>query len=134
MSIIDHLSVGVSNIDLAGRFYDGLLATIDCLPKVKHEKFIAYGEKGVELLVMLPNNGKQSTAGNGTHIALVAPSQQSVDDFHAFAIAEGGQCAGEPGPRLDYPIPNVYTAYVLDPFGNKLEIIHNGFLNLGRKS
>jgi len=29
--------------------------------------------------------------------------------------------------RAAYPIPDVYTAFVRDPFGNKLEAIHNGF-------
>lgn len=31
------------------------------------------------------------------------------------------------GARPGYPIPDVYCAFVRDPFGNKLEAIHNGF-------
>ena len=47
--------------------------------------------------------------------------------FHAFAVANGGTCEGEPGPRDGYPNPDVHTAYARDPFGNKLEVIFNGF-------
>ena len=34
---------------------------------------------------------------------------------------------GMPGPRPGYPKPDAYTAFARDPFGNKLEAIHNGF-------
>jgi len=29
--------------------------------------------------------------------------------------------------RANYPIPDVYAAYLRDPFGNKPEAGHNGF-------
>ena len=72
---------------------------------------------------------KQIRLGNGTHICFVAPSQQAVDVFHAHALRNGGTDEGAPGPRPGYPKENVYTAFVRDPFGNKLEAIYNGFAN-----
>ncbi len=103
------------------------MGILGCKALAKTAGFIAYGAKSVGFLVMLPNDSQSNSAGNGTHIAFVAANAQVVDKFHAYAIANGGSCEGEPGPRPAYPLENVYTAFVRDPFGNKLEIIHNGF-------
>ncbi|MGB1236838.1 MAG: VOC family protein [Pseudomonadales bacterium] len=127
MSIFDHLSIGVSDIAKAHYFYDDLLALVGCQVMVKHPQFIAYGTDTVQFLAMLPCNGESQSAGNGVHIALVAAQRQIVDDFYQLALERGGSDAGAPGLRPQYPLPNVYTAFIRDPFGNKLEIIHNGF-------
>jgi catechol 2,3-dioxygenase-like lactoylglutathione lyase family enzyme len=127
MNIIDHLSVGVPSIDDARKFYDAVMASIGCECLASTEGFAAYGNGSVQFLIMLPNDGAAATVGNGVHICFVAPSKEAVDAFHATAVTAGGECAGEPGPRPDYPMPNVYTGFVRDPFGNKLEVIHGGF-------
>ena len=127
MNIIDHLSVGVPDIEAACTFYDGVLKTLDIGRLATSDGFAAYGAGAVQFLVMKPENGDTYTTGNGTHICFAAPTQEAVRAFHAAALARGGICAGEPGPRVAYPAPNVYTAFVRDPFGNKLEAIHNGF-------
>ena len=127
MNIIDHLSIGVPCIDEATSFYDGLLKTLNYSRLAASESFAAYGKYSVQFLVMKPEDSEAFTAGNGAHICFIAPSQEAVQDFHNYAKSNGGKCAGEPGPRATYPIPNVYTAFVRDPFGNKLEAIFNGF-------
>ena len=127
MNIIDHLSLGVPCIDEGCEFYDGLMEALGCNRLATTEGFAAYGNGAVQFLLMKPENGEDYNVGNGTHICFVAPSQESVDVFHRHAMANGGRCAGEPGPRPGYPKPDVYTTFVRDPFGNKLEAIHNGF-------
>lgn len=127
MSIFDHVSIGVSDIAKAQYFYDDLLALIGCQKMVKLPQVIAYGTDTVQFLAMLPQNAQTQSAGNGGHIALVATQRQTVDDFHQLALARGGSDEGAPGERPDYPLPGIYTALIRDPFGNKLEIIHNGF-------
>jgi len=127
MNIIDHLSVGVPSIDQAKAFYDAVLSTInvDCLAST--ENFAAYGTDSVQFLLMTPRDGQQNTAGNGAHVCFLAADQTSVDQFYSIALTQGGSDNGAPGPRPDYPKSDVYTAFVIDPFGNKLEVIHNGF-------
>jgi catechol 2,3-dioxygenase-like lactoylglutathione lyase family enzyme len=127
MNIIDHLSVGVPSIDEARKYYDGLMETLGCTCMAATDGFAAYGNGSVQFLVMLPNDGAAYTAGNGTHICFAAATREAVDAFHKFGSANGGQCEGEPGPRAAYPKPDIYTTFVRDPFGNKLEAIHNGF-------
>lgn len=127
MAIFDHLSLGVSNIERAASFYNDLMRTIDCEVLAISEGFIAYGADAVEFLVMLPQDQEIASAGNGTHIAFRAKSASVVDSFYHYAVNNGGSCEGAPGERPAYPLAGVYTAFVRDPFGNKLEIIHNGF-------
>lgn len=133
MTIFDHLSVGVDCIKKARAFYDGLMEVLDINFIAESGSFAAYGVSSPEFLAMVPFDGEAPTGGNGTHIALQAPSRTSVDAAHAHALEQGGVCEGAPGPREGYPNPNVYAAYFRDPFGNKLEVIHNGFADPGAK-
>ncbi|MEP3244366.1 MAG: VOC family protein [Sneathiella sp.] len=127
MNMIDHLSVGVSDIDKACNFYNGLMTILGCELLAKSDAFAAYGKTAPQFLLMLPADGGQSSAGNGTHIAVVAKDKITVDAAHRYAMEMDAQCNGMPGPREAYPKPDVYTAFVIDPFGNKLEFIYNGF-------
>ena len=61
-------------------------------------------------------------ANPGGHIALRAASEAAVRAFHAAALAEGGACAGEPGPR-QAAMTTYFGAFILDPDGNKLEAV-----------
>lgn len=127
MGMIDHLSLGVPDIAAARTFYDPTLATVGCHCLGTGDRFAAYGRAHVEFLVMTPFDGEPASAGNGAHVCFAAPSREAVDAFHAAGLAAGGADEGSPGPREAYPMPDVYAAYVRDPFGNKLEIVHNGF-------
>ena len=126
-NIIDHLSVGVPSITKASSFYNGLLQTLGISLLAETEGFAAYGVDAPQFLVMLPEDGNAYSAGNGVHISFKAPSPEAVAAFHDFAINNGGTCAGKPGPRAAYPKADIFTGFVKDPFGNKLEAIFNGF-------
>lgn len=127
MNIIDHLSVGVPAIEAATAFYAPVLSALGVQQLAATDGFAAYGRDAVQFLVMKPENGAASSSGNGTHICFAAETPGAVDRFHKAALENGGTCEGEPGPRPGYPKPDVYTTFVRDPFGNKLEAIHNGF-------
>lgn len=126
MNIIDHLSVGVPSISEGTAFYNGLMKGLDCDLLVATDSFAAYGRGAPQFLLMTPYDGQPYSSGNGSHIALLALSKGAVDEFHHYACAKGGRCEGQPGPRASYPKEGVYTAFVRDPFGNKLEVIYNG--------
>jgi catechol 2,3-dioxygenase-like lactoylglutathione lyase family enzyme len=129
MNILDHISLGVPGIAEARRFYDAALAPLGISCLAANEAFAAYGSDTVQFLLMVPADGGEFSRGNGTHIAFRADAPEAVDQFHASAVEQGATCAGEPGPRPDYPASNVYAGFVFDPFGHKLEAIHNGFAN-----
>lgn len=127
MNILDHISLGVTSIEEARRFYDPAMETLGLSCLAANEAFAAYGKDAVQFLVMVPADGNEFTRGNGTHVAFRAETTEQVDGFHAASLNAGGTCSGEPGPRPEYPAENVYAGFVIDPFGHKLEVIHNGF-------
>jgi predicted lactoylglutathione lyase len=56
------------------------------------------------------------------HVAFTAETRDTVDAFHAAALAAGGRDNGEPGVREIYH-PTYYGAFVLDPDGNNVEAV-----------
>lgn len=127
MNVLDHVSLGVPSIEEARKFYDPVFETLGLSCLAANDIFAAYGIGAVQFLLMIPANGEAYSRGNGTHVAMVAGSQVAVRNFHSTSLNFGGTSAGEPGPRPDYPASDVYAAFVIDPFGHKLEAIHNGF-------
>jgi catechol 2,3-dioxygenase-like lactoylglutathione lyase family enzyme len=61
-----------------------------------------------------------AATGSGLHFCFAAPTRQSVDAFHAAALAAGGCDNGKPGLRKDYGA-NYYAAFAVDPDGYRLE-------------
>ena len=119
--ILNHVSVGVSNVASSVGFYDSVLATLS----IERSHYIeniaaAYGEN-FEFWVGCPFENSPSS-GNGTHIAFNAPNIDAVDRFYETALEFGGTCAGMPGLRLDYG-ENYYAAFVRDVDGNKIEAV-----------
>ncbi|MCK6264711.1 VOC family protein [Vibrio sp. ZSDE26] len=119
--ILNHVSVGTSDIVLAVKFYDAVMSTLS----IKRTHYIesiaaAYGEN-FEFWVGSPYEGK-ATSSNGSHVAFNALSQESVDQFYATAIELGGSCEGKPGLRPEYGA-TYYAAFVRDLDGNKIEAV-----------
>jgi catechol 2,3-dioxygenase-like lactoylglutathione lyase family enzyme len=119
--MIDHVSLGVTQLDTAARFYDAALATIGMARKLEFPHAIAYGRER-PLFWIVASGADGFRAGPGLHVALAAPTPGSVDAFHAAALAHGGRDAGAPGPRPEYR-PDYYAAFVLDPDGSKIEAV-----------
>lgn len=122
--ILNHVSIGVSDVTASIRFYDNVLKTLG----IKRSHMIenvaaAYGE-GFEFWIGCPCENR-SSAGNGTHIAFNAATQQAVINFHAEAIALGATCEGKPGKRPEYG-EGYYAAFIRDRDGNKLEAVFIG--------
>ena len=59
------------------------------------------------------------------HLAFPADTREDVDSFHAQAIEAGYRDNGAPGERPEYH-PGYYGAFVLDPDGNNVEVVHHG--------
>ena len=127
MPLIDHLSLGISDVDDARAFYDGIMSCLGYKCLSSSERAATYGENRVEFLLLKPFDGGAPSGGNGTHIGFSAATREIVDRCYDLALKAGGTDEGAPGVRERYPMPDVYTAYVRDIYGNKLEFIHNGF-------
>ncbi|QCP50360.1 VOC family protein [Trinickia violacea] len=118
MPIYTHVVIGTNDIERARTFYDAALGALGIKRLGNTEQASFYGAEAPELMVTKPFDGKPATAANGATVSFAAASRDAVDAFHKSALANGGECAGAPGPR---PVaPTAYAAYVRDPDGNKI--------------
>lgn len=128
---IDHVSVGVTDMNRAKAFYDAALAPLGMSPVMPVEiggRFVGmgYGHAGKpSFWIQLPINGQPANVGNGVHVAFTAQNRAAVDSFYRAALDQGGVDDGPPGLRPDYH-PNYYGAFVRDPDGNKIEACSHG--------
>ncbi|MGH0038303.1 MAG: VOC family protein [Myxococcota bacterium] len=122
--MLSHLTLGTNDLDRALAFYDRVLAPLGIArtatePQYGYAQYQREGQLPV-LFIGRAYDGQPASAGNGTHVAFLAPDTAAVDAFHAAALAAGGRDEGAPGPRPHYHA-HYYGAYVRDPDGNKLQ-------------
>ena len=107
-------------------FYDAVMGTIGYQQGGCGDGWAGYGDisgKGIDTLwILTPANGEPVTSGNGTNVALVAPTRESVDMFYKAALANGGADEAAPAIRTANH-PNFYAAYVRDLSDNKLLVV-----------
>jgi catechol 2,3-dioxygenase-like lactoylglutathione lyase family enzyme len=125
-SVLDHVSVGVTNIDRSRKFYDaalrplGLVRIVDFGEGRGSDYGAAPGSLGVEFTIT--NEAKIKTPIPGAHLCFRAPDRKAVDAFYAAALAAGGRDDGAPGLRPHYHA-DYYCAFVLDPDGHRIEAV-----------
>ncbi len=119
-SIISHVSVGVTDLARAKKFYDAVLGALGYGVVMEEPPYgIAYGTEFPEFWIGPAHNGDAITPGNGVHIAFLAPNKDAIDAFHKAGLKNGGTSDGAPGFR-PYT-PTYYAAFLRDPDGNKIE-------------
>jgi catechol 2,3-dioxygenase-like lactoylglutathione lyase family enzyme len=122
--VIDHLTIGVIDIDRSRRFYTAALAPLgfeEMGAWSEAEREIAFGVKGADDFAI----SAAYPAGGHVHIAFSADSREAVRDFYEAALAAGGEDNGAPGERPEYS-PGHYAAFVLDPDGHNVEAVCHG--------
>ncbi|MGI9464087.1 MAG: VOC family protein [Aestuariivirgaceae bacterium] len=125
--MFSHFTLGSNDLHRAGEFHAPVMETLgqslvaESLPG-DYLMFAPAEQRRPHLFVCRPFDGLPATWSNGYHIAFNAPDEETVDRFHAAALAHGGLDDGAPGLRPEYA-PDYYGAYVRDPDGNKLQAV-----------
>jgi catechol 2,3-dioxygenase-like lactoylglutathione lyase family enzyme len=129
MHMLHHISLGVTDVARAATFYDQVLAPLgyvrvwsDIRPEEQRQA-VGYGPAGGGDKLALkqiahPLGGPLA----GFHVAFAAPTRESVQRFHAAALAGGGSDNGEPGLQEEYG-SSYYAAFVIDADGYHLEAV-----------
>jgi catechol 2,3-dioxygenase-like lactoylglutathione lyase family enzyme len=120
--MIDHISVGVSDLERSARFYEATLAPLGLLRLVTRPATIGFGKNYPEFWINLRAGMAPVSPESGTHICLRAKSTGDVDAFHAAALVSGGRSDGAPGLRRHDRV-RYYAAFVTDPDGNRIEAV-----------
>jgi catechol 2,3-dioxygenase-like lactoylglutathione lyase family enzyme len=120
--MIDHISVGVADLERSARFYEATLAPLSLSRLVTRPATIGFGRAYPEFWINLRADMAQVPPESGSHICLRAKSTAEVDAFHAAALAAGGRSDGEPGIRPHDRV-RYYAAFIVDPDGNRIEAV-----------
>ena len=121
--MIDHVSIGASDIERTVDFYRAVLRPMmwECLVDLPGRA--GFGRKYPELWVLARPAMRRLEDDTPVHVALRAASRDIVDQVHAAALTAGGTCGGAPRLRA-YSMSNAYAAFLRDPDGNRIEVVH----------
>ncbi|MBB4403642.1 MULTISPECIES: VOC family protein [Rhizobium/Agrobacterium group] len=132
--MFSHVTVGTRDLERAERFYDAVLVPLGLTRRVVTPDggpaalcWVAAHSPLPRFYVYRPFNGEPPTVGNGSMVAFLAPSKEAVEMAYASGLAHGGMDEGGPGPRPHYG-DGYFGAYLRDPDGNKVHIVHRGDL------
>ena len=84
--MFDHISIGVSDVKRAGKFYDAVLKPLDITRLyVEGESFAGYSVPPKAFFWI----GGRDTPQSGAHIAFTAKDRDTVERFYEAAIKAG---------------------------------------------
>jgi catechol 2,3-dioxygenase-like lactoylglutathione lyase family enzyme len=114
--LFDHVHLKVRSLEASKRFYRAVLEALG-VPMGEERPDAFWAD---ELYV---SEGPALTAQ--MHLAFQAKDPETVQRFHAAALAAGGRDNGAPGERSAYH-PGYYAAFALDPDGHNIEAVFHG--------
>jgi catechol 2,3-dioxygenase-like lactoylglutathione lyase family enzyme len=121
--VIDHMTIGVSDLDRSCAFYRAALAPLgfeDLGPWGEGVREMSFGVEGADDFAI----SLEYPADAGAHIAFAADTRAQVDAFYKAALKAGGRDNGAPGLRPEYS-EGYYGAFVFDPDGYNVEAVHH---------
>ncbi|WP_241308742.1 VOC family protein [Burkholderia cenocepacia] len=126
MQLLDHVSIGVPDIDQARPFYDAVMAALGATKVYDRPNALGYGERcsandpGPTFLAVYLDPAE--IGASKRHWCFKATSREQVHAFFEAGLATGGQSDGEPGLRPQYHA-DYYAAFLVDPAGNRVEAV-----------
>ena len=123
--MFSHIMLGASDIEASKQFYDAALGALGYGPGVMDPKGRVFymTETGIFAL-STPIDGDPATAGNGSTIGFSAASPKQCDAWHEAGLANGGTAIEDPPGIRESSGMKMYLAYLRDPGGNKVCVLH----------
>jgi len=121
--LIDHLSLGVTDLARSIAFYDAVLGALGYGRLWTSPAGAGYGVSGHdEPFAIRADTDAPIVSDARTHIAFVARARNAARGFYEAALAHGGRDAGGVGLHLEYG-DGYFAAFVTDPDGHRLEAV-----------
>jgi catechol 2,3-dioxygenase-like lactoylglutathione lyase family enzyme len=116
--IVDHVWVRVADVAAASRFYKTIAphAGLELTDDRRDYLRLAGVDGSLSFVRGVPSEN--------VHLAFATADESDVRRFHEAAIGAGYRTNGAPGERPEYH-PGYYAAFVLDPDGNNIEVVHH---------
>jgi catechol 2,3-dioxygenase-like lactoylglutathione lyase family enzyme len=97
--MLDHLSLGTTNLESAMTFYDAALAPLGVVRVWTRGDGVGHGYPGDEDKLAIKRRQGAAVPGPEFHVALTARTRLEVDAFFRAALDHGGTGDGDPGLR-----------------------------------
>jgi catechol 2,3-dioxygenase-like lactoylglutathione lyase family enzyme len=120
--MIDHISIEVSDLKRATRFYEDLLSTLGMTKVRAWPAASGFGKTYPEFWINERPNMSKTRDDSGMHVCLRARDKDTVDAFYAAALHAGAASDGAPGLRPEYN-DKYYAAFIRDLDGNRVEVV-----------
>jgi len=120
--MIDHVSIGVKNLEKARDFYAPVLALLGYRPLVDNPGTVGFGKSYPEFWLNHRPDLQAPTQDNGCHLCLRARDAATVDQIYALAMELGGTSNGMPGYRPEYH-ESYYACFFRDADFNHVEVV-----------
>jgi catechol 2,3-dioxygenase-like lactoylglutathione lyase family enzyme len=120
--MIDHISIEVSNLARATKFYETVLGVLGMTKVRSWPTASGFGKAYPEFWINERPNMAKPNADCGMHVCLRARGKDVVDAFYTAAVREGGTSDGAPGMRPEYN-DRYYAAFIRDLDGNRIEVV-----------
>jgi catechol 2,3-dioxygenase-like lactoylglutathione lyase family enzyme len=120
--MIDHVSIAVRDLAAATAFYEAVLAPLGFARLETRALTVGFGKTYAEFWLNLRTDMAPIAPDSGGHVCLRARSTDSVDAFHAAALAAGGASDGAPALRQQHG-EGYYAAFIRDLDGNRVEAV-----------
>ena len=120
--MIDHISIAVSDLERAAKFYEAVLGTLGMTKLRTWPAAAGFGKAYPEFWINHRPGIAPVGADSGVHICVRAASKDAVDAFYAAALSAGGTSDGAAGMRPEYN-DRYYAAFIRDLDGNRVEVV-----------
>lgn len=101
--------------------FTAALHEIGVHPQYESDTVVEFWNTEHDTIAMSLEEWTAHTVTIGVHIAFAAPNRASVDRFHDAFVGAGGRSQHAPRYWLEY---RAYCAFVRDPDGNNIEVLH----------
>ena len=116
--MLDHISIGVSNLEASKAFYLKALAPLDVVVVRELPGSAGIGRRGFPTFWLSATDREPAPL----HLAFRAETREQVDAFYRAALEAGARDNGAPGLRQHYH-PDYYGAFVIGPDGHNVEVV-----------
>lgn len=123
--MFSHVTVGADDLEASRRFYDAVLGALGVEPASADPKgrYWWRTSRGA-FAITRPLDGQPACGANGGTIGFLAKDAETVKAAHDAGVEAGGASIEDPpGPRVG-PFGPLELAYLRDPSGNKICLMH----------
>ena len=122
--MIDHISVGVSDLERSARFYEAALAPLGLARLVSRPATVGFGKDYPEFWINFRDRMPPVAPETGVHICLRGQDRRLPSTPSTPRRAGAGGCSPDGAPGLrPHDLVRYYAAFIVDPDGNRIEAV-----------